>query len=191
MAPGASAQERQTLALIYGLQGSVAEAARLGRIDLDEASVEHNLAYYQTLRELPPEARDRAILSTAGNRRRAAAVLIERFDRVGGAQCLVNVSMMLIAAGPSRTMNNVGRMNTIIGTVSSAGSRAAFSSARVIRAARDLVRQDAQRLGQRRAELGGLLQGVDHCPDRVRIGAAVEIFERQSGGPAKRSIRRR
>jgi hypothetical protein len=37
---------------------------------------------------------------------------------------------------PSRTMNSVGRMNRIIGTVSIAGSRAAFSSARVIRASR-------------------------------------------------------
>jgi Flp pilus assembly protein TadD len=63
MAASASAQERQTLALIYGLQGSTDEAARLGRIDLDEAAVEHNLAYYQTLREMPPEARDRAIWS--------------------------------------------------------------------------------------------------------------------------------
>jgi Flp pilus assembly protein TadD len=68
MASAASAQERQTLALIYGLQGRVAEAARLGRIDLDEASVEHNLAYYQTLRGLSPEARDRAILSITANR---------------------------------------------------------------------------------------------------------------------------
>jgi Flp pilus assembly protein TadD len=71
MAPTASAQERQTLALIYGLEGSVAEAARLGRIDLDEASVEHNLAYYRTLRELSPDARSRAILS-AGSGGRAA-----------------------------------------------------------------------------------------------------------------------
>jgi Flp pilus assembly protein TadD len=71
MASAASAQERQTLALIYGLDGSMAEAARLGRIDLDEASVEHNLAYYQTLRELPPQARSRAILS-AGSSRTAA-----------------------------------------------------------------------------------------------------------------------
>jgi Flp pilus assembly protein TadD len=63
MAPTASSQERQTLALIYGLKGNIAEAARLGRIDLDDAAVEHNLAYYQTLRELPPEARNRAILS--------------------------------------------------------------------------------------------------------------------------------
>jgi Flp pilus assembly protein TadD len=62
-APSGTAQERQTLALIYGLQGSVGEAARLGRVDLDEAAVEHNLAYYQTLRGLSPEARDRAIWS--------------------------------------------------------------------------------------------------------------------------------
>ena len=63
LASTASAQKRQTLALIYGLKGSVAEAARIGRIDLDETVVEHNLAYYQTLRELSPEARNRAILS--------------------------------------------------------------------------------------------------------------------------------
>jgi Flp pilus assembly protein TadD len=65
MAPTASPQDRQTLALIYGLKGNTAEAARLGRIDLDEAAVEHNLAYYQTLRELSPEARNRAILSVS------------------------------------------------------------------------------------------------------------------------------
>src|SRR5579885_486343 len=63
LAPSGTAQERQTLALIYGLGGSLAEAARLGRIDLDEAAVEHNLAYYQTLRAMTPEARDRAVRS--------------------------------------------------------------------------------------------------------------------------------
>jgi Flp pilus assembly protein TadD len=63
MAMTASPHERQTLALIYGLEGNVAEAGRLCRIDLDDTSVEHNLAYYQTLRELSPEARSRAILS--------------------------------------------------------------------------------------------------------------------------------
>ena len=63
MSPAGSAQERQTLSLIYGLNGNTAEAARLGRIDLDDASVEHNLAYYQSLRELSPEARSQAILS--------------------------------------------------------------------------------------------------------------------------------
>jgi Flp pilus assembly protein TadD len=63
LAPGGSAQERQSLALIYGLGGSVAEAERLNRIDLDDAAVAHNLAYYATLRELSPEARTRALLS--------------------------------------------------------------------------------------------------------------------------------
>ena len=63
LASSGSAQERQTLALIYGLRGSVAEAERLNRIDLDDAAVAHNLAYYATLRELPPEARTRALLS--------------------------------------------------------------------------------------------------------------------------------
>ena len=67
MAPGGSPQERQTLALIYGLRGNVAEAARLNRLDLDDASVEHNLAYYATLRELSPEARSRAILSAGSS----------------------------------------------------------------------------------------------------------------------------
>ena len=63
MSPAGSAQERQTLALIYGLNGNVAEAGRVGRIDLDDASVAHNLAYFQSLRELSPEARGLAILS--------------------------------------------------------------------------------------------------------------------------------
>jgi Flp pilus assembly protein TadD len=61
--PAGTARERQTLSLIYGLAGDAAEAARLGRIDLDEAAVEHNLAYFATLRRLSPQARDRAILS--------------------------------------------------------------------------------------------------------------------------------
>src|SRR5437764_10986229 len=63
MSAAGTAQERQTLALIYGLTGNTAEAARLGRVDLYDASVEHNLAYYQSLRELSPEARSQAILS--------------------------------------------------------------------------------------------------------------------------------
>ncbi len=63
ISPVGTAQERQTLALIYGLTGNAAEAARLGRIDLDDAAVEQNLAYYQSLRQLSPEARSQAILS--------------------------------------------------------------------------------------------------------------------------------
>jgi Flp pilus assembly protein TadD len=58
--------ERQTLAMLYGLEGDTQEAARFARMDLDEAAVEHNLAYYESLRHLSAEARDRAIMATRG-----------------------------------------------------------------------------------------------------------------------------
>ena len=60
-APTASPRDRQTLALIYGLKGDRTQAAQLARADLDPASVEHNLAYYDTLRRLSPQARSRAV----------------------------------------------------------------------------------------------------------------------------------
>jgi Flp pilus assembly protein TadD len=59
--PTGTPRERQTLALIYGLAGDRASAEKMARLDLDEASVQHNLAYYEWLRELPPEARRRAL----------------------------------------------------------------------------------------------------------------------------------
>ena len=62
-APTSSLRERQTLALIYGLQGNRQAAEKMARIDLDAASVQRNLAYYETLRRLSPEARHRAIQS--------------------------------------------------------------------------------------------------------------------------------
>jgi Flp pilus assembly protein TadD len=61
--PSSTAGDRQTLALIYGLQGDRLSAARYARMDLNEAAVEHNMAYYDTLRRLPLEARSRAVLS--------------------------------------------------------------------------------------------------------------------------------
>jgi Flp pilus assembly protein TadD len=64
-APGATPEERQTLALIYGLKGDQKSAMQLARMDLDTASASHNLAFYETLRRLPPEARSRAILSAS------------------------------------------------------------------------------------------------------------------------------
>jgi len=129
MAPTSSPQERQTLALIYGLRGNIPEAGRLNRIDLDEAAVEHNLAYYQSLRELTPGSAEPGNLVG----RPCQSVMTCRSLL---HQCFPIVSMMLMAAGPSSTMNRVGRMKMIIGTVSIAGRRAAFSSARVIRAVR-------------------------------------------------------
>lgn len=73
LAPAGSARERQSLALVYGLQGNDVEAARIGRIDLDQASVEHNLAYYRILRGLPPDALSRAILTPGAGQTTASA----------------------------------------------------------------------------------------------------------------------
>ena len=58
-----SLRERQTLALIYGLQGDRRAAEQMARRDLDAESVQRNLAYYDSLRKLSPEARHRAIQS--------------------------------------------------------------------------------------------------------------------------------
>lgn len=60
-----SAPERETLALIYGLKGDRAAARKLAAIDLDAASVDHNLATYESLRQLAPRERARAVLSAS------------------------------------------------------------------------------------------------------------------------------
>src|SRR5260221_5423228 len=59
----ATPRERQTLALIYGLQGNRREAEHLARVDMDAVSAQRNLAYYESLRQLSPEARHPAIQS--------------------------------------------------------------------------------------------------------------------------------
>lgn len=54
-APMASPQQRQTVALVYGLAGNKAEAERLARIDLDDASVEANMQRIAALRNAPTQ----------------------------------------------------------------------------------------------------------------------------------------
>ncbi len=66
-APSGTPRERQTLALIYGLKGDRRAAERLGRLDLEPGMVQHNLAYYDNLRRLSPEARSRAIRALGTN----------------------------------------------------------------------------------------------------------------------------
>ncbi|HTV87448.1 MAG TPA: tetratricopeptide repeat protein, partial [Stellaceae bacterium] len=75
LAVGASPRERQTLALIYGLEGDRPEAERIGRLDLDAQAVQQNLVFYDSLRRLSPEARSRAIrsLSTRADTREGAS----------------------------------------------------------------------------------------------------------------------
>ncbi len=74
-------------------------------------------------------------------------------------------------------MNSVGRMNRISGIVMIAGSRAAFSSARIIRFVAEFGRQHAQRRGERRAVFLGLDHRGDDAADRVEVDAAGEILE--------------
>lgn len=50
--PKATARNRLNLALAYGLAGETDAAAETARMDLDERSVQQNLAFYETLRAL-------------------------------------------------------------------------------------------------------------------------------------------
>jgi hypothetical protein len=68
-APGWRTRDRQTLALIYGLKGDRKAAQQLALIDLDPASVDHNLAFYESLRRLSADARSRAVLSASAAQR--------------------------------------------------------------------------------------------------------------------------
>ncbi len=63
MSAAGNPQEQLTLALIYGLEGNTSEAARINATYFDADEVQKNLAFYETLRELSPQARSKAILS--------------------------------------------------------------------------------------------------------------------------------
>jgi Flp pilus assembly protein TadD len=67
LSPTGTPRERQTLALIYGLQGDRGQAERMAKLDLDPQSVQRNIAFYDTLRRLSPEARAKAIQSLTAN----------------------------------------------------------------------------------------------------------------------------
>jgi cell division septation protein DedD len=67
--PEASRRTRQNLALVYGLQGDLSAAHRIGRIDLSEDELRDNLAYIASVRALrDPKLKAGAIapLATAG-----------------------------------------------------------------------------------------------------------------------------
>lgn len=60
--PKSTARQRLNLALAFGLAGEFEAAAEVARMDLDEASVQRNIAYYETLRALDdPKATTEAL----------------------------------------------------------------------------------------------------------------------------------
>ena len=62
--PGATARDRQNLALAYGLAGDMANAKKFARLDMDQRSVERNLNYYAALRSMTdPVLRVKAVRS--------------------------------------------------------------------------------------------------------------------------------
>jgi Flp pilus assembly protein TadD len=69
--PNATPQTRQNLALALGLAGRTTEAAQVARADLDERSVQSNLAYYAVLRAMSPKERIEALLKPAAQPRRS------------------------------------------------------------------------------------------------------------------------
>ena len=86
--PGAKARNRQNLALAYGLAGDLIAAERIGRLDLDEESVQNNLGYFAALAAVedrrkrasglgvhPPELTDDPADADAS--RRIAAIALE------------------------------------------------------------------------------------------------------------------
>lgn len=72
IAPTGTPRQRQTLALIYGLAGDRALAEKMARRDLEPNAVQHNLAYYERLRNLSPEARRHALQSMSNSSPAAA-----------------------------------------------------------------------------------------------------------------------
>lgn len=50
--PGATARDRQNLALAYGLSGDIEQAKKFSRLDMDSRDVERNLNYYAALRSI-------------------------------------------------------------------------------------------------------------------------------------------
>ena len=62
LAPGATAQHRQNLALVYGLAGRTRAAERVAAIDLAIIEVEANMIFFAELRGMNPASRRQAVL---------------------------------------------------------------------------------------------------------------------------------
>jgi Flp pilus assembly protein TadD len=130
---GADPRVRQNLALVVGLQGRFGEAESIARADLPSNEAAANVAYLRQM--LAQQGRPENATAAHARLRRSNLVLPPR-KRGEGVQVLRIrhlSAITLMIAGPRITMNNTGRKNTIIGTVSCGGRAAAFFSAAVMR----------------------------------------------------------
>ena len=67
--PTATVRHRQNLALIYGLANRTDDARAVARLDLDELSVERNLAYYAMLQRIEDSRRRAAAIGDSSGAR--------------------------------------------------------------------------------------------------------------------------
>ena len=64
--PAATRRTRQNLALVYGLQGDLAAAERLGRVDLASGDLQNNLSFFATVRGMEDPVLQAAALAPTG-----------------------------------------------------------------------------------------------------------------------------
>jgi Flp pilus assembly protein TadD len=121
--PGATARNRQNLALAYGLAGNLVAAERISRLDLDEQAVDNNLAYFA------------ALAAVEDGRQRAAALGVQgpqMADRAGDAEANRRiVAVALEGAGLELGLSPTGRWFVSLGEFgSSAQATAAWRQLR-------------------------------------------------------------
>ena len=90
----------------------------------------------------------------------------------------MKLSLIEQAAGPRMTMNSVGRMNRISGTVMIAGQPGGLFLGAHHALVAEFGRQHAQRRGERRAVFLGLDHGRDDAAHRFEVDAVGEVLER-------------
>jgi len=115
--PGATARNRQNLALAHGLAGNLEAAERISRLDLDEQSVENNVAYFA------------ALAAVEDGRQRAAALGVhgpQMTDRASDAEANKRVvAVAMGGAGLELGLSPTGRWFVNLGDFGSGAQAAA------------------------------------------------------------------
>jgi Flp pilus assembly protein TadD len=157
--PGATARNRQNLALAYGLAGNLAAAERISRLDLDEQAVKNNVAYFA------------ALAAVEDGRQRAAALGVhgpQMADRASDSEANRRIlAVALEGPGLELGLSPTGRWFVNLGDFGSSAQAAA--------AWRQLRSQNED-------VLGGLsrLAGVQEGPQPLLAGPLASAEKAQS-----------